>query len=308
MSGLLSGETIASTTYKARLIASHIASQASGSSTKPLMVGLQGPQGCGKTTVCNALLEELRQTHSLRTAVLSLDDLYRTNAGLKELATNHPDVKLLHGRGQPGTHDIDLATSVLRNVSQINESRKPVRLPIFDKSLCGGEGDRSQETVLVEGPLDVFILEGWSMGFQPLSKEDLEKAYNTSTSTSATPTTPAGQTAYFTEHPLKSLTTVNEYLSAIAAAIYPFFTVFVQIEPTTYQDVFKWRLQQEHAMKAANGGRGMTDEQVDAFVKRYMPGYELWKEGIWTAGSPWEGKGLQLFYGSDREVTKVERR
>ena len=29
-----------------------------------------------------------------------------------------------------------------------------------------------------------------------------------------------------------------------------------------YVHIYKWRLQQEHAMKAQNGGKGMTDEQV----------------------------------------------
>jgi pantothenate kinase-related protein Tda10 len=241
--------------------------------------------------------------------VLSLDDLYHTNAGLKKLAARHPEVKLLHGRGQPGTHEIDLATSVLEAVSRINESGVSVDLPIFDKSLYGGEGDRSQESVLVEGPLDVFILEGWSMGFQPLSAHDLERAYKTSTSTSSTPIVAASDSVYFAEHSLSSLHVVNDYLSTFATAVYPFFNVFVQIEPTTYQSVFMWRLEQEHAMKAANGGRGMTDEEVRAFVKRYMPGYELWKEGIWNdESSPWRGRGLRLFYDPDRKVTTVEYR
>jgi len=31
-----------------------------------------------------------------------------------------------------------------------------------------------------------------------------------------------------------------------------------------YEFIYEWRLQQEHNMKAKNGGRGMTDEQVVA--------------------------------------------
>ena len=33
-----------------------------------------------------------------------------------------------------------------------------------------------------------------------------------------------------------------------------------------YVPIYKWRLQQEHAMKAQNGGKGMTDEQVKKWV------------------------------------------
>jgi len=29
-----------------------------------------------------------------------------------------------------------------------------------------------------------------------------------------------------------------------------------------YEFIYKWRLQQEHSMKANNGGRGMSDEEV----------------------------------------------
>lgn len=306
MSTIRAGETAASTSYKARLIASHVAQHAS-SSKRPLMVGLQGPQGCGKTTVCNALIAELQSSHGLTTAVLSLDDLYLSNKGLKDLAAAHPEVRLLAGRGQPGTHDAALATKTLSAISTINENNTVVELPVFDKSLCGGEGDRSAETVKVQGPLDVFILEGWSMGFAPLPQEELEKAYEAKKATSTTPTTRPGEFPYFTQHSLSSLNTVNEYLSAITSAIYPYFSVFVQVEPATYQDVFKWRLEQEHMMKQANGGKGMTDEQVDGFVQRYMPGYELWKEGIWRDDAPWAGRGLRLVYGSERDVVTVDQ-
>jgi hypothetical protein len=38
-----------------------------------------------------------------------------------------------------------------------------------------------------------------------------------------------------------------------------------QISPPSispYLPIYKWRLQQEHEMKAKNNGQGMTDEQV----------------------------------------------
>ena len=35
-----------------------------------------------------------------------------------------------------------------------------------------------------------------------------------------------------------------------------------------YVHIYKWRLQQEHAMKAQNGGKGMTDDQVKKYADR----------------------------------------
>jgi hypothetical protein len=223
--------------------------------------------------------------------------LYKTNQGLKDVAAQHPDNKLLAGRGPPGTHDSELATRVLDAVKTI-ASGSIVELPIFDKSLCGGEGDRSKDTVKVQGPLDVFILEGWSMGFGPLAKEEIEKRYQSKTSQS--------DTSYFLDQPLSSLVTLNNYLADFATKVYAPFETIVQIEPESHKYVFEWRLEQERNMKAANGGKGMTDEQVEKFVERYMPGYELWKEGIWDQGCPWAGRGLRLWYGKSREIIKVD--
>jgi D-glycerate 3-kinase len=55
-------------------------------------------------------------------------------------------------------------------------------------------------------------------------------------------------------------------------------------------------------MKAKNGGIGMTDDEVKAFIGRYMPGYELWLEGVQSAHAPWKGRGLQLVVGEEREI------
>lgn len=185
-----------------------------------------------------------------------------------------------------------MAKSVLASVKAINNGDKAVNLPIFDKSLCGGEGDRSERVVKTAGPIDVFILEGWSMGFAPLSSERLIERYQSK---------PAD--AYFSAHSIDSLTELNDYLRTFSSAVYPFFTSLITVVPTSYEHVFVWRLQQERAMKAANGGKGMSDDQVRRFVERYMPGYELWREGIWDRG--WSG--LELKYGKDREVLGVEQ-
>ena len=226
--------------------------------------------------------------------------MYKTNAGLKDVARQNPENHLLQGRGPPGTHDIELATRILSEVEKINdENGTKIGFPIFDKSLCDGEGDRSEETVAVDGPLDIFLLEGWSMGFCPLSEEELPKRYEEKTSLT--------DFSYFTKQPLSSLTTLNRNLKEFAEAVYPPFGTIIQVEPESYDYVFQWRLQQEQNMKAKNGGKGMTDDQVRGFVERYMPGYELWKGGIWSPDRPWAGRGLQLRYGQGREVLQVDR-
>ena len=147
---------------------------------KPLVVGVQGPQGSGKTYLTNILKDELiSQQNGLSVALLSLDDLYLPHSELARVANDHPRNSLLQGRGQPGTHDVPLGTKILDSLRRINEAgaEDTVSIPIFDKSLHSGEGDRIEQTTIVNRPLDVIIMEGWCIGFYPVPPETIEQRY-----------------------------------------------------------------------------------------------------------------------------------
>jgi len=142
-------------------------------------VGVQGPQGSGKTFLTSRLRTLLSSLpHGLSVVVLSIDDLYLPHSGLKRLAESYPNNILFQGRGQPGTHDVPLGTLVLQKLKGINDAgADPVTIPSFDKSLFGGEGDRASHGEMVKGPVDVVILEGWCVGFFPVSKEVIEERW-----------------------------------------------------------------------------------------------------------------------------------
>jgi D-glycerate 3-kinase len=178
---------------------------------------------------------------------------------------------------------------------------RSVALPIFNKSLFAGAGDRSDQTVTVNGPIDVFICEGWSMGFQPIRDIQLCELYECTTASETNHTV-------LRTHSLASLKQLNTNLREFGAAVYPYFDCQIVIKPSSYQHVYRWRLQQELHMKSENGGIGMSDEEVERFVDRYMPAYELYGSGAPRE----ESAGLKskpsliLEYGIDREVLKVE--
>ncbi|EJD49727.1 P-loop containing nucleoside triphosphate hydrolase protein [Auricularia subglabra TFB-10046 SS5] len=266
------------TASKLDLAASHVKRVLAQVAQRPLFVGVQGPQGSGKTYLSARLPEALAP---LRTAVLSIDDLYLPHAELQRVARQHPNNKLLAGRGQPGTHDVALG---VRTFEALQGREGEAQLPRFEKSLHGGEGDRV-EPVSVALPVDVVIVEGWCMGFYPF--------------------------AFPSSDVPDEVREINAFLREYAQRWYPFFHAFIQITPDPpgqYNLVYKWRLEQEHDMKARNGGLGMSDEQVTAFVDRYIPGYVHFGDGVHKGGDgmvpPWLGRGLQLVVDENRNVIR----
>lgn len=222
----------------------------------PLFVAMQGPQGSGKTTVTRSLIKYL-ESSGLTVGILSTDDLYHTHANLRRVAEANPSNPLLSGRGQPGTHDVELGTRLLDRIYAISTgpAGDSVQLPVFDKSLFGGEGDRapfSASSPTVAAPLDVFILEGWSMGFTPITEAEVEQKRKESA-----PDSPLQR------YSIEALQQINRNLEEYTQW-YRHFSVFLQIRPTDLENVYVWRTQQEHAMKAANGGQGMSDDGVKA--------------------------------------------
>ena len=69
---------------------------------RPFIIGLNGVQGVGKTTLVRALAETLQEREGLPTLVLSIDDFYLTHADQLALAAAHPDNALVQHRGEPG--------------------------------------------------------------------------------------------------------------------------------------------------------------------------------------------------------------
>ncbi len=117
--------------------------------TSPLVVGLCGPQGAGKSTIAAALATEAR------VAVLALDDLYLDPAARRRLAVEvHP---LLQTRGVPGTHDVALGVAVLARLV----AGERVALPRFDKAR---DAPRLHAEWPLAGPVDVILFEGWCVG------------------------------------------------------------------------------------------------------------------------------------------------
>jgi D-glycerate 3-kinase len=133
----------------------------------PVVVGINGAQGSGKSTLCK-FLEVLLVEHNQRSATLSIDDLYLTKAERERLAREvHP---LLATRGVPGTHDPALGLSIIEDF----RTGRDLEIPRFDKSL----DDRLPDPERVKGPLQVLLFEGWCLGAVPQDDAALAEPVN----------------------------------------------------------------------------------------------------------------------------------
>ncbi|TFK74004.1 P-loop containing nucleoside triphosphate hydrolase protein [Pluteus cervinus] len=290
----------------AQAIVQHILSQLPlRPSLGPLFVAIQGPQGSGKSYSTELAQKALTTQHHLRVASLSLDDLYLPHKKLRALASAHPQNVLWRGRGLPGTHDTSLATEILTRM----RDGVPTELPRFDKSLHGGEGDRLPMDGTgpnIHPPLDVVIVEGWCMGFRSIPSDVLNKKWANNWADECTNL--KLNTELFRKEDVK---VVNQSLRGYDH-LWDFFHTFIQLKPVSpegsvsqYSLIYKWRLEQEHYMKARNGGRGMSDQEVKLFVDRYIPGYVFFGEGVTEATSSWAGNGCCICLNERREVVEV---
>lgn len=135
---------------------------------RAIIVGVNGGQGSGKTTLCRFLEECLLPELGLTAVTLALDDFYLPKADRAALAKSvHP---LFATRGVPGTHDVAALTQALRAL----KAGAAIRSPVFDKSA----DDRVPPGRRIDSPADVILFEGWCVGAAPQPQDALNDPVN----------------------------------------------------------------------------------------------------------------------------------
>jgi len=213
---------------------------------RPLIVGINGAQGSGKTTLCR-FLEALMLEHNLRATTLSLDDLYLTRAERQQLARDeHP---LFATRGVPGTHDVALGERLLDELA----AGRPVALPHFDKA----SDDRAPIGMFVEEPAEVILFEGWCVGAVPQPAAALREPVNRLEAEDD----PDG--VWRRE--------VNRRLATDYAELFGRLDLTVMLKVESFEAVRAHRLLQEQKLAARSpGGSAIMDEAaLDRFLMHY---------------------------------------
>ena len=122
------------------------------------IIGISALPGTGKTTL-GKWLESVSAKLNFNICVISIDDFYLPSNEMEDAIRNNPwNVS----RGFPGSHSISLMKEKLLKWKVDGQ----LSVPVFDKSLRDGLGDRSHWRQ--EEP-DLLIIEGWFLGVKPLS-------------------------------------------------------------------------------------------------------------------------------------------
>jgi len=142
------------------------------SKKKPLILGLSGGQGIGKTTISSIITLILKKYFKLNIFKISIDDFYKTRK--ERFLLSKKIHSLLMTRGVPGTHDINIMLNFFKRVKKNNF--KSLKLPKFDKAI----DDRCKKSswYTIKKRPDIIIFEGWCVGAMAQKNSMLKKSIN----------------------------------------------------------------------------------------------------------------------------------
>lgn len=218
-----------------------------------LLIGINGAQGTGKSTLAAFLRLALKSVAGWRVAVLSIDDFYLTKQERLRLALRvHP---LLATRGVPGTHDLRLLSACIDDLKNLAADTQ-LRIPYFDKA----KDDRADAEAWpdITGPVDVIILEGWCVGSVPQQEDALRQPINSLEERQDK----SGEWRQF----------VNDQLARDYAELFAELDALVFLQAPDFDAVYRWRLEQEEKLAAVtpdNSAGIMNKEQIAAFIQHY---------------------------------------
>lgn len=227
------------------------------SARKTIVVGINGCQGSGKTTLADYLCMCL-EDKGLKAISISIDDFYLTRQERQKLAVDvHP---LFLTRGVPGTHDLELAMETLQ---QLSNKHGCVQVPKFNKAQ--DERYPMEQWQKVEAPVDIIILEGWCVGITAEEEESLEQPINELEETQ-------DSEGIWRRY-------INDQLMTHYPALWKQIDRLIMLQAPSFNCVYEWRLEQEEKLKLkieesnisqdSSANKIMSPENIHRFIQHY---------------------------------------
>ena len=203
------------------------------------IIGISALPGTGKTTL-GKWLESISLKLKFKLSVISIDDFYLPSEEMEFAIKNNPwNVS----RGFPGSHSIDLMKEKLlkwKTDGQLN-------VPVFDKSLRKGLGDRAHWRE--ESP-DLLIIEGWFLGVKPLSI-DLDNSEKISPPLSV----------FESSYRIKIQNNLDQYLD-----VWNMIDQIWHLKPLKFEYFNEWKSNQEKSMQFKSGS-SLKDDNLSNFLR-----------------------------------------
>ena len=221
---------------------------------RPLMIGLAGGQGSGKTTISSILTLILKKYFKLNVFKISIDDFYKTRKDRKVLSiTKHP---LLITRGVPGTHDIDLMLKFFKKVKLKNF--KSFEVPKFNKAI----DDRYKKKLWykLKSKPDVVIFEGWCVGARAQKIKQLKK--------------PINSLEKVHDQGIKWRSYVNNQLKSKYKTLFKQLDGLLYLKAKNFDILRNWRLKQERKLWAQTKNKKNLKIMSSGDVINFMQTYQ----------------------------------
>ena len=203
------------------------------------IIGISALPGTGKTTL-GKWLEAISLKLNFKISVISIDDFYLPSDKMKPAIENNPwNVS----RGFPGTHSVMLMHDKLLNW-KINGK---LNVPVFDKSLRNGLGDRSHWRR--DNP-DLLILEGWFLGVEPFCGDTNDQSIKSAML--------SAEENFYRFNIQKNL---NEYLN-----VWSLIDNIWHLKPLKFEYMNLWKSNQEQEMFLKKG-KALQDKNLSNFLR-----------------------------------------
>lgn len=196
---------------------------------KTLIVGISGAQGSGKTTLTTCLKDYLKTQKLLKVVQFSLDDFYFSHhERISFFKTKH---KLLITRGVPGTHNIE---KLIETIDQLVNAKtnEITQISRFNKAI--DDLFPISEWNTFKGKPDVILLEGWCVGAQPQTEEELKN--------------PINELEKNEDSDRNFRIYVNDQLKNNYLEVFNLLDFLIFLKVPSFEKVLEWRWQQEQEL------------------------------------------------------------
>ncbi len=253
---------------------------------KPLIIGLAGGQGTGKTTITSIIFLILKKYFKLNVFIISIDDFYKTRNERKKLSKNKHE--LLMTRGVPGTHDFEIISQFFKKIKK--RKFKTIKLPKFDKSI----DDRCNKKMWykIKSRPDVVILEGWCVGARAQKKSQIKR--------------PINSLEKVKDHDLIWRKYVNTQLSTNYKNLFKELNEIIFLKASNFRLLQKWRVKQEKKLSLQSKNKKNLKIMSKTDIINFMHTYQRITQNMFKDAPNYASITMKL--NSNHQINSIKFR